>query len=157
MRLQLSSVIGFVSALTLGLSVEAAGSGPDLTVTMSQPSGTNVYQTARYTVTVANTGNQTSNAGSLSIQLPRTHTSPTVYVLGTVNGMITTFSVVTDKGTSDAQQLAGFPGPALQRAVHHPLHEGQLPPRMAGDCGVRPTALMASRAKSTGRMSSRSQ
>lgn len=87
MRLQLSSVIGFVSALTLGLSVEAAGSGPDLTVTMSQPSGTNVYQTARYTVTVANTGNQTSNAGSLSIQLPRTHTSPTVYVLGTVNGM----------------------------------------------------------------------
>ncbi len=39
--------------------------------------------------------------------------APLAGLLGTVNGMITTFSVVTDKGTSDAQQLAGGISEAL--------------------------------------------
>lgn len=39
--------------------------------------------------------------------------APLAGLLGTVNGMITTFSVVTSKGTSDAQQLAGGISEAL--------------------------------------------
>jgi hypothetical protein len=56
----------------------------DLSVTIAPPTGTAVYQTARYWVNVKNVGNLTSQGGSLRIDLPRTHTSPQVYVMGTL-------------------------------------------------------------------------
>ncbi len=58
-----------------------AASTPNLRVTMTSPS-VQVDQLGHYVVRVANIG--TANAGSvrLTVQLPRTHTSPQVYILG---------------------------------------------------------------------------
>ena len=60
-----------------------AASTPNLRVTMQSPS-VQVDHVGHYVVRVANIG--TANAGSvrLTIQLPRTHTSPQVYILGTL-------------------------------------------------------------------------
>ncbi len=60
-----------------------AASNPNLNVTMATPS-VQVDHVGHYTVRVANIG--TANAASvrLTIALPRTHTSPQVYILGTL-------------------------------------------------------------------------
>ncbi len=54
----------------------------DLVLTRSAPVGVSVYQTGRYSMTVRNVGNRTADDVSLNIQLPATHTSPYVYVMG---------------------------------------------------------------------------
>lgn len=89
MRVHLSSVVALTAALTVSLAAGAAHAGADLAVSVSQPSNVYVYAPVRYTVRVSNIGNQTSAATTLTIQLPRTHTSPTVTVLGTVGAMTT--------------------------------------------------------------------
>ena len=76
--LRLLAALGLLSVAT------PAFAAPDVRAAIAGPSGTYVYQSARYTVTVSNTGNQTANNTSVVIQLPRTHTSPTVYTLGTL-------------------------------------------------------------------------
>lgn len=87
MRVHLSSVVALTAALTVSLAAGAAHAGADLSVNVSQPANVYVYAPVRYTVRVSNIGNQTSAATTLTIQLPRTHTSPTVTVLGTVGAM----------------------------------------------------------------------
>lgn len=90
MRVQRSTVLALTTALAASLIASAAhAAGADLSVTISQPANVYVYSAVRYTVRVANIGNQTSAATTLTIQLPRTHTSPTVSVLGTVGAMTT--------------------------------------------------------------------
>lgn len=54
----------------------------DLTVNVVQPAGVYVGDPGTYRVVVANTGNRQADVVRLTITLPRTHTSPTVYVLG---------------------------------------------------------------------------
>lgn len=56
----------------------------DVTPSISAPTGKYVYETGRYTVSVSNIGNKSASAVSLTIQLPKTNTSPTVYVMGTL-------------------------------------------------------------------------
>lgn len=58
----------------------------DLSTSMSGPSSTLVYDSGTYAVTVTNVGNQTANGVTVNIQLPLTHTSPTVYLMGTLDG-----------------------------------------------------------------------
>lgn len=69
--------------LLLGVSAPAFAAA-DLRPTISPPSGTHVYETGRYNVTVSNIGNQSASSASVVIQLPTTNTSPQVYVMGTV-------------------------------------------------------------------------
>lgn len=69
--------------MTLLLATVALAA-PDLSTSITAPSGTYVYATGRYTVTVRNTGAHTASSVSLSIQLPETNTSPSVHVLGTL-------------------------------------------------------------------------
>lgn len=78
MTLRLIASLGLLCAAT------PAFAASDLRTSISGPSGTSVYQNARYTVTVSNTGNQTANSSRVVIQLPATHTSPTVYTMGTL-------------------------------------------------------------------------
>lgn len=79
-----------LSFLATTLMASSAFAAADLTVAISPtPSGTYVNQTARYTVTVANTGNRDASNASVVIQLPATHTSPQVYVMGTIGSMST--------------------------------------------------------------------
>jgi hypothetical protein len=84
MRLHVTSALALAAALTVTLAAGAAHAGPDLSVSVSQPSNVYVYAPVRYTVRVTNVGNQNSVATTLTVQLPLTHTSPTVTVLGTV-------------------------------------------------------------------------
>jgi hypothetical protein len=71
----------FLSVAAL-LSVSTATAGPQLSTTLSLPSSMDVYVEDTVTVTVKNTGNSNANDVSLTIQLPETNTSPSVYVLG---------------------------------------------------------------------------
>lgn len=87
MRNALLSVSTLVAALAATLSARPAEAASDLAVSISQPAGVQVYQPARYTVRVTNLNGSTSNRATLTVQLPRTHTSPTVYVLGTVGAI----------------------------------------------------------------------
>lgn len=62
----------------------AAPAGPNLAVTVTPPAGVTVYQSGGYNVRVRNNGNKNATAVTLTIQLPRTGTSPQVYVMGTL-------------------------------------------------------------------------
>jgi hypothetical protein len=89
MRSRSSFVVALAASLSLTLAAGAAQAAPDLSVSVTQPSGVFVYQAVRYTVRVTNVGNQRSAAATLTIDLPDTNTSPTVHVLGTVGAMTT--------------------------------------------------------------------
>lgn len=70
-------------ALATLLSSSSALAAVDLRTTLAAPA-VSVYQNGTWSVTVKNQGNSTANSVSVVIQLPVTHTSPTVYVMGTV-------------------------------------------------------------------------
>lgn len=78
----------FATMMALGaslLSAEAlAAPRPDLAVTIAGPSGNYVYESAMTTVTVSNVGQKDAASVALTIQLPETHTSPQVYIMGTL-------------------------------------------------------------------------
>jgi hypothetical protein len=59
----------------------------DLVTSVTGTSGVYVGSSGRYTVTVSNIGNNWAYGSTVSIQLPKTNTSPTVYVMGTVGTM----------------------------------------------------------------------
>ena len=65
----------------LSSSVSAA---TDLAVSLTPPSVLRVYQAGSFNVRVRNLGNKHAYDVSLTIQLPRTATSPTVSVMGTL-------------------------------------------------------------------------
>lgn len=69
----------------LGASFPAVAA-PDLSTSISAASGVYVYASGRYTVTVSNAGPHNASSASVVIQLPETHTSPTVHVMGVVDG-----------------------------------------------------------------------
>ncbi|HQY60717.1 MAG: hypothetical protein IPF92_10805 [Myxococcales bacterium] len=66
----------------LAVSPALAAPGADLSVGISAPVGVHVDETGRYTVTVANSGNRNASNVSVVIDLPKTHTSPQVFVMG---------------------------------------------------------------------------
>ena len=76
--------IAVLSALSiLALASPALAAAPNLSVTLPQPAPTpSVYGSATYTVNVANIGNQDAAGVQLTIQLPKTGTSPQVYIMG---------------------------------------------------------------------------
>lgn len=77
-----------VSMLALSTSAFAAA---DLRVTNTPaPATTMVYDTGRWTVQVSNIGNKNAYNVTLNIQLPETHTSPQVYVMGVVGAKSST-------------------------------------------------------------------
>ncbi len=83
-------VVRSVTALAL-LAVSApAFAAVDIVPSISAPAGVSVYGSGHWTVTVSNTGSTTANGVSLTIALPRTNTSPSVYVMGTVTGKSST-------------------------------------------------------------------
>lgn len=113
MKLKTGSLVALAATL---VSVPAlAAPAADLGVSISAPSGVNVYNAATYTFTVGNTGNRNASNVTLTIQLPETNTSPQVYVMGVVNslsaGCTRTGTVVTcnlgtiNKGTSKSSTV----------------------------------------------------
>ncbi len=76
-----------LAGLVLLCDTAVAAHGPDLMTSIAAPSGTLVYGTDTYWVTVDNNGNRHANNVSLTIDLPETNTSPTVHVMGIVGAM----------------------------------------------------------------------
>lgn len=75
-----------VAALSL-LAVSApAFAGVDVVPTITPPSGTHVYESGRWYVTVSNTGSNNASNVAVSFTLPQTGTSPGTYILGTLDG-----------------------------------------------------------------------
>jgi len=80
-----SMLVKTLAFLTLLLAAPAALAASDLTTTITvSPSVSQVYSNATYTVRVTNIGNQNASNSTVQISLPATHTSPQVYVLGTL-------------------------------------------------------------------------
>lgn len=72
-----------ITVLATLLAAPTAMAAADLSSSIAvSPSSAVAYGTARYTVTVSNIGNKSASNCSVRIQLPATHTSPQVYVLG---------------------------------------------------------------------------
>lgn len=69
---------------TLALITTPAFAAGDITTEISQPASVHVYESGTWTVTVRNIGNQTVSNIVLNIDLPETHTSPQVYLMGTL-------------------------------------------------------------------------
>jgi hypothetical protein len=85
-------------AILLGLAgLFVSGSAlahSDLKVDITEPAGTYVYAPAAYSVKVSNIGNKSAASVQLTIELPRTNTSPQVFVMGTLGTYSPTCSKV---------------------------------------------------------------
>ena len=71
-------------SLLLLASTAFAASQPDLTTSFTAPATPYVYQSARWQVKVSNGGTRDASSTVITIQLPKTNTSPGVYVMGTL-------------------------------------------------------------------------
>ena len=74
-------LVASLSILFAG-SAAVAAPAPNLAVQITPPGITPVYSTGTYTVRVSNIGNRDAAAVSLTIQFPKTGTSPQVYIMG---------------------------------------------------------------------------
>ena len=72
----------FALPLFLLSSPALAANGANLGVSITPPSGVFVYESGSYSIRVDNTGNRNASNVALSIDLPETHTSPQVYIMG---------------------------------------------------------------------------
>lgn len=69
-------------ALLLASSSASAATTPNLAVSYVPPALTAVYSAGTYGVTVANIGSRDAGGVQLTIQMPKTGTSPQVYIMG---------------------------------------------------------------------------
>jgi uncharacterized repeat protein (TIGR01451 family) len=81
------ATLSALAALVFAVSAHAAPRAPNVSTTISAPSGVLYGANARYTVQVSNVGNATASSVAITVQLPRTNTSPTVHVLGDLGAM----------------------------------------------------------------------
>lgn len=81
-----------VLSLVAALSPAFAASAPDLTTSITAAAGQYVYTSGTWTVTATNSGTRDAGAVTVTVELPRTHTSPSVYVMGTVGATSCTLS-----------------------------------------------------------------
>jgi hypothetical protein len=79
----LSSFLAFGMLFLADPALAAA----DVRVVIPAPAAVHVYDDTEYEVVVSNIGNKTASSVSLTIQLPATHTSPTVHVMGTLSNV----------------------------------------------------------------------
>jgi hypothetical protein len=80
--------LNLLSTLVLGTAFAGrggrggGGGSADLQTTLSMPTGHDVYDAQSVQVTVANIGNKNADGSTLTVLLPETHTSPSVFVMG---------------------------------------------------------------------------
>ena len=76
-----------VAAVMLTSQSASAASVADLEVGLTSPPVPLVDAMAHYVVNVRNRGNRNADGVSLTVQLPTTHTSPSVFVMGDLSGV----------------------------------------------------------------------
>ncbi len=69
------------------LFATSAMAAADVRVTIPAPAAAHVYDATEYDIVVANIGNKSANGVVLTVDLPATHTSPQVYVMGALSGI----------------------------------------------------------------------
>lgn len=79
----LALALSSLSLLSLGTAAAAPPPRVDLGVTITAPQ-VHVYESGTYSVNVSNTGNRNASGVQVLIDLPRTGTSPQVYLMGTL-------------------------------------------------------------------------
>jgi Domain of unknown function DUF11 len=106
-----------ITNLAIGLSMFLATSTaysqtrPNLSVSITPPALTPVYSTGSYTVDVANIGNKDAAGVQLTIQLPKTATSPQIYIMGNLISYTTpTLTLGGATGTDAGTRLVGSLG-----------------------------------------------
>jgi len=87
-----------------------AATQPNVGVSITAPTAVHVDEYGHYTVTVSNTGNRNAGGVVLTIQLPVTHTSPTVHVLGTLGARDGRCTLAGTKLTCGLGTIARFGG-----------------------------------------------
>lgn len=75
-------VSGFALLGVLLAATPALAGVPDLAVTVTAPVGVRVYEAGTYTVQARNFGNADAANVVITVQMPVTHTSPQVYIMG---------------------------------------------------------------------------
>jgi len=85
-----------VCALSL-LVATPAFAAADLKVSIPAPAAQYVYSPTSYSIRVQNIGNAKANNVALTVTLPLTHTSPSVYVMGTLSAIDTRCAVSSNK------------------------------------------------------------
>lgn len=86
------SGVAFVSGV--GIALAAPPPNVDLSVQMQAPATAAISTPATYSVSVKNLGPKTAMNTKVSVTLPLTNTSPSVYILGTVSNVDSKCSVV---------------------------------------------------------------
>lgn len=79
-----ASSVKILSVACLLAASSTALAAADIRPSVTAPSGVYVYEAGRYDVVVSNVGNKTAQNVTLTVQLPETNTSPSVYVMGTL-------------------------------------------------------------------------
>lgn len=80
-------IIRLLAAASILLGAVSAHAAADIEVEFTPPAGVEVYETGRYTVRIANTGDAQAKNVKAYIQLPETGTSPQVYLMGTLGAL----------------------------------------------------------------------
>lgn len=82
MKMNRPATLSALAALVFAAAAHAAPRAPNVSTSLSAPAGVLYGANARYTVQVSNVGSATASSVAITVQLPRTNTSPTVHVLG---------------------------------------------------------------------------
>ncbi|MFO0756813.1 MAG: hypothetical protein U0359_09990 [Byssovorax sp.] len=101
------TIVASAFAALLMSSTAHAAPKTDLALSIAPPSGAHVYETGRYNLTVNNLTAKSASSVSLTIQLPPTHTSPSVYILGTLGARDSRCSVSGTTLSCNLGTLAG--------------------------------------------------
>lgn len=97
---------GLVASLAASPALAGPPQVPDLEVSILLPTSTpSVKQTARYQVRVRNIGKKNADGVSLTIQLPKTGTSPQVYIMGTLGARDGRCALGGANGTANGTKL----------------------------------------------------
>ena len=118
------TLILVLAPLTLPALAQAAG--PDLVTTIQAPMSTHVYASARWEVTVDNAGNRHARDVELVIDLPETHTSPDVYLLGELGSYSSRCTASDTSLVCDLGRIRSGRSRTVSFDLMLPLSEGDL-------------------------------
>ncbi|MEQ1906485.1 MAG: hypothetical protein ABL888_20040 [Pirellulaceae bacterium] len=125
---RLFTVLATGFSMFVAVSTVFAQPAPNLSVSITPPPLMAVYSTGTYTVEVANIGNKDAAGVQLTIQLPKTATSPQVYIMGNLISYTTpTLALGGASGTDAGTRLLGNLGTIKKNKKKTVTFDIQLP------------------------------
>jgi hypothetical protein len=121
--MKLLSTLAVIPLLFIAAPATAAPQH-NLVVSLTPPANPQVNITGHYVVRVTNTGNRNATGATLTVALPATHTSPQVYVLGTltnVDNRCTRTGTTLTCALGTVARFGGYTEVAFERGYPHQL------------------------------------